>query len=308
MDDKIQSVLDKVEKLLRLASNNPSEEEAAAATEKAQNLLVAYNLGMEDVNGRVKKGDRKENKLSGGLYKWQRNLWNEVAKMNFCKYWFIRGLERGSKYQHRLIGRNVNILSTKLMAEYLQEAIERIARDYYSNDPKLYFSKAAIAYREGMSDSICNNLMRKRWEKEREDEENKKGNTTNALTIVGMRKSEEKENERFEYDLRNGEGAYDKRAEYYQELLRKAKENRIKAEEEERKFREEHPEEYARMEAEKKRREEIENKKYEQRARRRSSNYREPKKRHEDYYKGRVKGESVSIDQQIDKNKMKKIG
>lgn len=48
-NEKVEKILDRVKKILALAGNNPSEEEAKAAALKAQELLAKYNLSMADI-------------------------------------------------------------------------------------------------------------------------------------------------------------------------------------------------------------------------------------------------------------------
>ena len=47
----MNKMLEKVKKLLALAGNNPSEEEAQAAALKAQELIAQYNLDMSQDTG-----------------------------------------------------------------------------------------------------------------------------------------------------------------------------------------------------------------------------------------------------------------
>lgn len=51
-DTKMNQIADKVQKLLALAGNNPSAEEAQAALLKAQALIAKYNLDMDKVEGK----------------------------------------------------------------------------------------------------------------------------------------------------------------------------------------------------------------------------------------------------------------
>lgn len=318
-DPEIQKLLSRVEKLLALAANNPNEAEAASAAAKAQDLLAAYQLDMsalEATDGK-KHGRREEKKLKGGLYKWQRDIWHNVAQLNFCLYWFIRGLRKGQSYQHRLIGRTSNVVGTKIMAEYLEQAIERIARERYENDPARYFSKAGIAYREGMADRICARLQERRREQMEEDRRKAREqkartshpgsapSTSTALTIVDVTKSEWDGNAEFEYDLEHGPGEYARmmalRAQYRAE--QQAEQDAIEAER--LAWIAANPEEHARQEAakaERKRKEdERERKREERNARRRKGTSHSYKSdvRHDDYWEGRERGDDVSLDQQI---------
>ena len=59
--------IEKIKKLLALAGNNPSEEEAQAAMLKAQELLLQNGLTMEEVtsHGEPAKKEVTEEKLDG---------------------------------------------------------------------------------------------------------------------------------------------------------------------------------------------------------------------------------------------------
>lgn len=326
-DPEIQKLLARVDKLLALAANNPNEAEAASAAAKAQDLLAAYQLDMsalELADGK-KHGRREEKKLKGGLYQWQRDLWHNVAQLNFCLYWFIRGLRKGTNYQHRLIGRTSNVVGTKLMAEYLEQAIERIARDHYDNNPSRYFSKAGIAFREGMSARICQRLRDRRREQIEEDrrkaaEQKARAShpasapsTSTALTVVDVTRTEHDANAEFEYDLQNGPGEYARmmklRVVYRAE--QQAEQDAIEAER--LAWIAANPEEHARREAAKA---EQERKDAEREARREARNAKRRKGterpwksgvRHDDYFEGLERGDDVSLDQQIGNRQDRRI-
>lgn len=174
LTQEAEKAIDRVTKLLALAKNNDSEAEASAAMDAAMRILEAYNLDMALVERRAGKTSarkREDQKTGGGLYKWQRTLWGQVATLNFCRYSSIKGLQKGDKYENRVIGSNVNVLSTTLMADYLQAAIERIAaqwvKDNYAPGTSR-FIRDAIAYREGMADRIAGRLANLRYEREQE--------------------------------------------------------------------------------------------------------------------------------------------
>jgi hypothetical protein len=146
---------------------------------------------------------RNDEKKRGGLYKWQRDLWNMVATLNFCKYSYYRGLQAGSSYEHRLIGSKVNVISTTLMAQYLQDTVDRLAKDWTNtNRPgKSVFIKEAIAFREGVANRLVNRMweLRQRHldeEKKRRDEERARNKaqgifTENALVLADVISTEE---------------------------------------------------------------------------------------------------------------------
>src|SRR5690606_22479832 len=101
MDIGIEKIVRRIEALLN--TNGCTEAEAQSRIAKAQELLETYNLDMATV-GSKPDGKRNDTVRKGGLYSWQRRLWDSVAKLNFCHYLSLRGLARGSQYEHRLIG------------------------------------------------------------------------------------------------------------------------------------------------------------------------------------------------------------
>lgn len=168
-----QAAVDKVHKILALAKSTTSEGEMENAMAAAQRILDDHNLDMalvERSGGQGGQAKREDKRQGGGLYQWQRDLWKRTAELNFCMYFAIKGLRKGDKYEHRVIGRTENILATELMAGYLQGRIENSARDWAKHQGLNIFARDAIAYREGMSDRICVRLQDLRRERLAEDE------------------------------------------------------------------------------------------------------------------------------------------
>lgn len=249
LSQEAQDAIRRVEKLLRLAAKNSNENEAAAATAKAQEILIQYNLDMATVeaNSGASSGKREDAKVKGGLYHYQRDLWRAVADLNFCMYWnmyvwdkdkqrikrlkvddkYVEGkgwrpvYERikktgGYRFEHRVVGRVVNVTLTRTMAEYLEQTIERLTRERVGN-PSEYFTAWAVSFREGMAETIVDKIYERRKhalaeekrkardEARRASEAGTKGmSLSTALTISDVRKSEHAAN----YDFLHGEGAY----------------------------------------------------------------------------------------------------
>ena len=171
------AAVEKVTKLLTLARDQRgNENEMQAALDMAHRILETHNLDMALVERRA--GDstsphaKREDKTSGGgLYKWQREVWENTAKLNMCVYISIKGLERGQKYENRLVGRPENVIMTRVMAEYLQEAVERLAvgwvQDRYPAGTSR-FVKEAIIFREGVAERLGERLRSLHEERVRE--------------------------------------------------------------------------------------------------------------------------------------------
>lgn len=180
LDAEALAVIEKVRKLLALANNNDNEHQAAAAANKAMELLEAYNLQMSDVERTKTGAKRTDNKRGGGLYKWQREVWKQVAALHFCLYEEIKGLRAGSKYEHRLVGSQANVTGAELMADYLVRTVERLAQAKAKEDGYNVFCREMIAYREGMADRLVERLRTMRRDRERAEEQAKRERAATA--------------------------------------------------------------------------------------------------------------------------------
>lgn len=212
LSQKAQDVIRKVEKLLALANDpNNNEHQAAAAAAKAQEMLLAYNLDMATITG---QSGRAKEFMSGGLYQWQRDLWSACAELNFCLYRTIKGTRKGQKFEHRLIGRRENVVGTRVMAEYLQQTVERFAQTEAKTRGVSCFVREMIAYREGMATRLYERLSRLRQERlaeeRRQQEADRRaqptptGDTKHALVLASYIDDEESLNIDFQSGLEPG--------------------------------------------------------------------------------------------------------
>ena len=121
----MQDIIDRITKLLALATS-PYEHEAAAAATKAQELLMEHNLRLEDVKTVHKSPDIPIEQIAIGsssrkVY-WKGSIANAIANANFCKMWWLGG---------RMIvaGRSHNVAIALSLYDYLTNTIERLAAD-----------------------------------------------------------------------------------------------------------------------------------------------------------------------------------
>lgn len=235
--------MEQVQKLLNLAGKAGTVAEAEAAAGKAQELMEQYNLDAAAVAdlAKVKEGRREEMMVDGGFYAFHRELWTEVARLNFCLYWNQKYVsdevwkgKRVEKRRHAVIGRAVNVRMTVAMASYLQQAIERILGEHLHGDADMKLGNSltnyAFSYRKGAARTIIGKLRERRAERlETEKRETAQqevdaavaaaaadpGNPVTvgavpgrALTLSAYSKSEEEAN----LDFRFGEGYSAKKA------------------------------------------------------------------------------------------------
>lgn len=87
--EKREKMIEKIKKMMALAENNPSEEEALAAALQAHKLMVKYNIHEEDVSLEEVKDDItsvfSQQKHNSHLMSWRKQLSAVVAKAFRCK-------------------------------------------------------------------------------------------------------------------------------------------------------------------------------------------------------------------------------
>lgn len=256
--ERDQDMIDKIGKLLAFAASAKEQHLRDMYTAKAMDLIAQNNLDMaaiEEGTSGAKASKRADEKHSGGLYQFQRQLWHAVADLNFCmyfnlytydpdkvsKYWIRKcggkqnaidwGHGGGYRFEHRLVGRVVNIAGTVAMCQYIEQTIDRLVRERLPNNPSDWWGSWAVAYREGMADEVRTKIAARRREQlveeQRKAEEAREAeiaktkgmeSTGTSLTLSSVKKAEEEAN----YDFMHGDGAYAKkmaqraqRAEYW---------------------------------------------------------------------------------------------
>lgn len=269
-------VIAKIAKLMNLASKNPNEHEAAAAMEKAQELMTKYNLEAATINGQQgKDAKREKSQIDGGFFNYQRRMWHAVADLNFCIHWIqeyygeafryvdlysgAKSMQAGEgkerqkvrvvKNRHVLIGRTLNTRQTIVMCEYLQQAIERLLKTAMTEDGIDISGNYANSFRNGVVASVLDkvharrreHLMKERAKQQQAAQAAGRGDGT-SITLSNYIDAETDAN----MDFVHGEGWSAKQA---ADRARVQEEMR-KAAEEYQKWAEEHPEEAAQKEKE----------------------------------------------------------
>jgi hypothetical protein len=133
MTDSMDKIIARVQKLLNLAGNNPNENEAAAAVEKAHAILAEHNLDMAHIKASSLDKEPEdmlrtnldiETKIKIKSFSW---LWNAVAKAHFCKL-YQRTNHKGHKV-YTFVGRRINTIVAAQMAQYLSTTVWRLMRE-----------------------------------------------------------------------------------------------------------------------------------------------------------------------------------
>lgn len=121
----MQEIIDRITKLLALATS-PNEFEASAAAAKAQEILTEYNLKIEDIKTNQKSPDIPIEQItfdsSSRKVYWKGFIANAVANANFCQMWW-----RGGKMI--VVGRKHNVAIALSLYDYLIKTVERLATE-----------------------------------------------------------------------------------------------------------------------------------------------------------------------------------
>lgn len=299
----IETVEARILKLLAVARDNRgNENESAVALELAQKLADAHNLELSSVSA-AKQG-RDDRKINKGLYPYQRTLYEQLAGLNHCRYWFEKGLTKGSAYEIRLLGSKVNVATTKHMADYIEDVANRLVKEIMVPLGHHYFSKASHEFRDGLIERVVIRLRDRRREEEAERRRHNEasGGVNQLVLIEDVKRREEEAN----FDYLYGEGAWAKAQAKREESAKRWEQWLKEQREADEALKRDNPEEWQRRKDEEQREAEKLRKKYERQAERERN---KPSKYDSDHYwRGSSAGEKVNLDRQIDGEKRKAIG
>lgn len=162
------AIINRIRKLMSLtADRGASEAEASLAAEHVQRLLAEHNLSIAAIEMSGASSGEGGKRVREGVntrqvYKWQRSLMNAVAELNFCKAFtkFTKHYKKAAIFEgYELIGRVDNVTSAQVMFEYLQQTIERLAREDVGGDATQFFTKYAHSFKHGCSDRVVSRLQ-----------------------------------------------------------------------------------------------------------------------------------------------------
>lgn len=126
-DEKIERIIEKINKLLALSdqNRNDSEQEAIAASLQVQKLLAKYNLSMADVTGERKEEDVEQTIADVGTgKKWKYNLAYAIANNFACKCFYV------GTSQIVFYGYKADIVSARRVFNYLFKVGDRLANQF----------------------------------------------------------------------------------------------------------------------------------------------------------------------------------
>lgn len=128
-----EKIINKIQKLLGLAGNNPNENERNAATAAAYEMLAKHNLKMSDVIGVVPElGPNARVVMQSILDDWARLIWCDVAKLCFCDIAWTSAANRVN--MPVIIGTYENYDATRAIANWNVKSVRVESRRTFKRD------------------------------------------------------------------------------------------------------------------------------------------------------------------------------
>ena len=145
-----ENILDKIKKLLSLATNNSNANEAAVAAAQAQALMSRHAIDALMLETPVEEEEKIEKDVLSGAPSKKRSMWKGQLAMalcgvNMCKVYTQQSHEG---YRFMIIGRPSDAATVRYMFLYLVREIERLcdlAAHAYDNPGKTWCNNFKIA-------------------------------------------------------------------------------------------------------------------------------------------------------------------
>lgn len=184
-----ERILDKVKKLLTLASNaGATEGERENALRMAHGLLAKHNLAMADFEQHEQMEGREE--VTGETFgmQWCREIVRDVSALFFCKT-YIGERVNATKTKFYFVGKQSNAVTAQLMSKYLIDNILKECRKRYGHN----LAPESRSFALGAADKLHYRIKAMM----RSDAPIEGVSASNAIVIHNLYKSELEANELF---------------------------------------------------------------------------------------------------------------
>ena len=164
MPEEKESVLKRIQKLLKMSTENgASENEAMLAADKAQKLLQEHNLSISDLKDedQVEPMDSEDIEVERDL--WKGYIRGATAKLYFCKTYTTMKLD---KHYRRVkvitfVGRKSNRMVATEMCKYFINTVDRLAAEEFREVPgsRASINKMSHAFKQGCASRLQRRLL-----------------------------------------------------------------------------------------------------------------------------------------------------
>jgi hypothetical protein len=165
-------IITKIQKVLALASNNPSEEEGQTAMLLAQKIMIENNLTMSDVVSEIKTKEVINEPIFEAQKTswWQHNLSSIIAENFMCAIYVNRN-KYYKKTTFRFVGIKSDVETAKHVYLYAVKIItnncENYIRNYINKHPKTSIKGVSNQYiwgfLQGLKDKFKEQIKNNSW-------------------------------------------------------------------------------------------------------------------------------------------------
>lgn len=173
-----KSIIEKIQKLLQLA-NSPNESEARSATNKANELLIKYNLSLQSIIDHESEYEKQELVTSGLTLKPHQSMITTLLQ----EYFFVKviigsdfvghssGKWGNQRAQYRkvisLVGTEENCRIATYIFAYLNDVYPKLWKDYFDRNSRVE-GRDKRSYYSGLTSGISKMLKQTKWRVENE--------------------------------------------------------------------------------------------------------------------------------------------
>ena len=168
MTEEKESILKRIQKLLKMSTENgASENEAMLAADKAQKLLQEHNLSIADIkdDSQAEPIDSEDTEVDRDL--WKGYIRNATAKLYFCTTYTTMKLDTHYKRVKVItfVGRKSNRMVATEMCKYFINTVDRLAAEEFKEVPgnRAAINRMAHAFKQGAASKLSARL-RERYE------------------------------------------------------------------------------------------------------------------------------------------------
>ena len=164
MTEEKESILNRIQKLLKMSTENgASENEAMLAADKAQKLLQEHNLSIADIkdDSQAEPMDSEDEEVDRDL--WKGYIRNATAKLYFCKTYTTMKLDKHYKKVKVItfVGRKSNRMVATEMCKYFINTVDKLAEEEFKQVPgnRTTINKMAHAFKQGCASKLAKRLV-----------------------------------------------------------------------------------------------------------------------------------------------------
>jgi len=163
MTEEKESILKRIQKLLKMSTENgASENEAMLAADKAQKLLQEHNLSIADIkdDSQAEPIDSEDTEVDRDL--WKGYIRNATAKLYFCTTYTTMKLDTHYKRVKVItfVGRKSNRMVATEMCKYFINTVDRLAAEEFKEVPgnRATINRMAHAFKQGAASKLSTRL------------------------------------------------------------------------------------------------------------------------------------------------------